>query len=593
MPSLLSPTIAATTPALSPLLVVLFVVIAGLVAGLLLLRSQLAAARAEAEEARRQAAAPPVASPKPSPAPTLAAAEPQVPPRSTRQRPNVELEMALASVFEGVIFTTAGGEITRANEAALALLGKTEKQVLGQPIGRVLRLEPEDHPGKVLDLLDELRHKAMPGPIEGACRFDPPDRDPVLLELAGAPLFDAAETGGLRGYVVVLRDIAERRRFEAEQNRAARLESLALLAGGIAHDFNNLLTILLGNLSLLQADDRLPTSMVEPLEEAEKAVLRARGLADQLLTFASGAAPKTRAHSVADLIRESVSFVFRGAKTRCELKLPEDLRPAEIDPQQIHQVLNNLLINARQAMPDGGLVELTAENMRIGVGQSKLRPGSYVKVIIRDHGPGIDPAVQAKIFDPYFTTKKDGTGLGLSTSSSIIKRHRGVIEVDSTPGEGATFTLLLPAARGQVEAPAALPQSQARRGRVLVMDDESSILSLLSAALKRLGFDPVPTSDGKAAIDASAAAAEKGQSFDVAILDLTIPGGMGGVEAASFLRASYPNLLLVASSGYAQNPVLLNFRDYGFDQVLVKPYRIQDIAQLLATLLPEPGADRV
>ncbi len=198
--------------------------------------------------------------------------------------------------------------------------------------------------------------------------------------------------------------------------------------------------------------------------------------------------------------------------------------------------------------------------------------------------------MQAKIFDPYFTTKKDGTGLGLSTSSSIIKRHRGLIEVESTGGDGASFTVLLPAARGPVEAPSPPAQSPARRGRVLVMDDESSILSLLSAALKRLGFDPVPTSDGKAAIEESAKAAQAGAPFDVAILDLTIPGGMGGVEAAGALRAAYPGLLLVASSGYAQNPVLLNFRDFGFDQVLVKPYRIQDIAQLLATLLPDPGS---
>ncbi len=577
---------ATLAPGLFPALVlVLVLAVAFLAVAVFLLRTKLAAARADAEEARAKAtnlAASLVA------APPLREASPVALPRpSLRVRPNVELEMALSSVFDGVLFTSTGGEVTRANEAALALLGKSEKQVLGRAIDAVLRLEPEDHPGTRLDLLDELRHRALPGPLEGAFRYEPPEREVLLLELAGAALYDAAETGGLKGFVVVLRDIGERRRFEAEQNRAARLESLALLAGGIAHDFNNLLTILLGNLSLLQADDHLPKAMVEPLEEAEKAVMRARGLADQLLTFASGSAPKTRAHSVADLLRESVSFVFRGAKTRCELSLPGDLRAAEIDPQQIHQVLNNLLINARQAMPDGGLVEVVAENLRVGVGQSKLRPGTYVKVTIRDHGPGIDPAVQAKIFDPYFTTKKDGTGLGLSTSSSIIKRHRGVIEVDSLPPDGATFTLLLPAARGQVETPSTVAPNNARRGRVLVMDDESSILSLLSAALKRLGFDPVPTSDGKAAVEASQAATEKDQPFDVAILDLTIPGGMGGVEAASILRAAHPNVLLVASSGYAQNPVLLNFRDFGFDQVLVKPYRIQDIAQLLATLLPD------
>ena len=584
MPSTFAPILIAAADGadLTPLLVLLLLAVAGLAIAVFQLRSRLTAAR-EAARLAQIATAPSAA--------TVVAAAPEPPPArpSLRTRPNVELDMALASVFEGVLFTSSGGEITRANEAALALLGQTEKQLLGRSIESALRLEPEDHPGTRLDLLDELRHKALPGPIDGACRYEPPDKDPILLELAGAPLYDAAETGGLKGFVVVLRDIGERRRFEAEQNRAARLESLALLAGGIAHDFNNLLTILLGNLSLLQSDDHLPQGMIEPLTEAEKAVLRARGLADQLLTFASGSAPKTRAHSVADLIRESVSFVFRGAKTRCEVQLPDDLKPAEIDPQQIHQVLNNLLINARQAMPEGGLVQVAAENWRVGVGVSKLRPGSYVKVTIRDHGPGIDPAVQAKIFDPYFTTKKDGTGLGLSTSSSIIKRHRGLIEVESNPGEGATFTVLLPAARGQVETQSVPAPKEARRGRVLVMDDESSILSLLSAALKRLGFDPVPTSDGRAAIEACAKAAESGHGFDVAILDLTIPGGMGGVEAASFLRVSHPHLLLVASSGYAQNPVLLNFRDYGFDQVLVKPYRIQDIAQLLATLLPEAG----
>jgi PAS domain S-box-containing protein len=528
-----------------------------------------------------------------TPALPVAPPGPALEPATTSTRlAEVALDAILATSFDPVILTNADGRIERVNGAAASWLGMPPASIAGRLFLEAFQLEPHDMPfPRFSAAFEELRRRGKPSLLEGHCRFQPAGAaEPLVVEVAGSPLFDGAAAGGLRGFALVLRDVSAKRRSEAEQGRAERLESLALLAGGIAHDFNNLLTILLGNLSLLRAEEHVPRDFEAPLADAEKAVLRARGLADQLLTFSSGSTLTTRAHSLADLLRDSASFVFRGAKVRCTLDIADDLRPVEIDPQQIHQVLNNLLINAGQAMPEGGVVEVRAENVRVGIGQSKLRPGSYVKVAIRDHGPGIETHVLSKIFDPYFTTKPDGTGLGLSTSISIVKRHRGAIEVESQPGEGSTFSLMLPTARGQAETQTiAVPRGLRGRGKVLVMDDEQSIVNILSAALKRLGFEPVATADGKAALEARAQAAAAGQPFDLAILDLTIPGGMGGVETAAALRKEQPNLLLVASSGYAQNPIFLNFRDHGFDQILVKPYRIQELAQLMSALLPADG----
>ncbi len=368
--------------------------------------------------------------------------------------------------------------------------------------------------------------------------------------------------------------------------QAEKLESLNLLASGIAHDVNNLLTIMLGNLSLIEAETAgadLPPALRQPLTEIEKALLRSRGLSDQLLTFASSRTPRHRSSDLGELVRSSAGMVFRGDLTAFSLDLPESLPPVDVDPEQIVQVLNNLLLTTSQC--GASMVEISVEKLRVGLGKTKLKPGSYVKLRISDNGAGLSPRDVATLFDPYSSTQMGTTGMGLATSHAIIKRHRGAIEVESELGRGTTFTVLLRTAKisdsahgvATVQQRAAAPD----RGRILVMDDEHSILTFLRATFKRMGFDAVTTTDGDAAIAAARTADEQDSPFLLAILDLNIPGGVGGVEAAKSLRRSHPDLLLVASSGYAQKSLMVNPQQHGFDAALSKPYRISDLGQLV------------
>ncbi|MEM8929985.1 MAG: ATP-binding protein [Acidobacteriota bacterium] len=518
----------------------------------------------------------------------------------SRERLAAESERLTATVgtiLEAVVATDTDGRVTAVNRAAEDLLERPTTELLGRPVAEIMPLVPEAEPDAAFDPMAVLLDDNAPIRFGERYIYRRPTSDkPAALELSGAPVHP--EDGSLEGYVLAARDVTDRQTVEAELAKAQKTESLGLLAGGIAHDFNNLLTIILGNFSLIQSEGSLPASLVEPFDEAEKAAVRARGLSDQLLTFASGGAPKTASTDLGAMLAESVAFAFRSSrdtappKVRCDLDVPEDLPPVDVEPEQVAQVFNNLLVGARQATGEG-VVEVHARARKIALGQAKLRPGTYVEVTIRDHGEGLPSEALEKIFDPYFSHEKGLAGLGLATSYSIIKRHRGSISVESTPGEGTCFTVLLRTAKGPArprQAPKKERVEEPRsRGRVLVMDDEHSILALLSAALKRLGFEAVTTPDGQAALDACQEALDADDPFQLAILDLTIPGGMGGVDAATALAKIQSDLLLVASSGYARNPALIDYRDHGFHQVLVKPYRIPDLAELLDSLLGPAG----
>ncbi len=397
------------------------------------------------------------------------------------------------------------------------------------------------------------------------------------------------EDGRIVGMVGLGTDITERTRMEDELHKAQKLESLGLLAGGIAHDFNNILTAIVGGIALARRSTGEPGAQQETLEMAEKACLRARELTQQLLTFSRGGAPVRKPASVAELLEETAQFALRGSNVRCDLEVVEDLRLVEMDAGQMSQVLNNLLINAAQAMPGGGTVRLRAENFDLDDPEDRfptLRPGLYVRVSIHDEGDGIPPEHLPNIFDPYFTTKPSGTGLGLATCYSIVKRHEGAIEVKSVPGRGTTFRIYLPSTEREVplsEAPAR--HATGRGGTVLVMDDDPMVRSVASEMLRVLGFSVVAVNDGRQALRAFREALARGCGFDVIILDLTVPGGMGGREAAAALREIDPNVKLIASSGYSTDPIMADHRSYGFDGVVAKPYVPEDLERALAKVL--------
>ena len=379
-------------------------------------------------------------------------------------------------------------------------------------------------------------------------------------------------------------DITPRRRLEGEMLRASKLEAVGILAGGIAHDFNNILTVVLGNITLAEMDSGAQGAVVKMLRDAKRATLRARDLTQQLLTFAKGGSPVRSAVNLAELLSESAGFALHGAKARGEFSFAPDLWPADADKGQIGQVVQNLVINSVQAMPEGGIVRVGAVNMAVPpeVAPPQLAPGRYVRISVSDTGVGIAPEHLAKIFDPYFTTKQQGSGLGLATVYSIAKKHQGHIEVESRLGCGTTFHLWLPAAPAEEVAANNRPALPAKmKARVLFMDDEPAIRNMAGMFLGRLGIDFELAADGAAAVMKYKAAQAAGLPFDLVITDLTVPGGMGGREAMEQLVAFDPKVRAIVSSGYSRDPVLANYKAHGFCGILPKPYSLDQLQEAL------------
>ncbi len=392
---------------------------------------------------------------------------------------------------------------------------------------------------------------------------------------------------GLSGHIIIFRDITERDRQEEILRRLDRLDSLGILAGGIAHDFNNLLTAILGNISLASMHATADDPVTEYLQDAEKAAVRARDLTGQLLTFSRGGQPIKKPVSLPPLLSESASFVLSGSNVRCRFDVPDDLQRIEADPGQLSQVINNLLINAMQAMPRGGTIEIECRNVSIDAQSGlPLTPGPHVRITVRDHGIGIPEQYLERIFDPYFTTKQKGSGLGLATASSIITRHGGYMEVESERGKGTSFHIYLPAGSAKrEEQPHTMEPVSAARRRILIMDDEEPVRRVAAEMLSEKGFLVETAADGAEAVDKYASFLKRGRRFDVVIMDLTIPGGMGGLEAIGKLREMDPDVRAIVSSGYSNDPIMANHAGHGFAGVIAKPYRLDDLMEVIASAL--------
>ena len=408
------------------------------------------------------------------------------------------------------------------------------------------------------------------------------DRSTIFLEIHAFPLLNRT-TGQVDQVIEFARNITNRKRAEEESLRFSKLESLSTLAGGIAHDFNNILTAILGNIGLAMLDQDMGDQGRQRLAAAEKACQQAQRLARQLLTFAKGGAPIKKIVSIAKLLKESASLILSGSKSRCNFSIPDDLWSVQADAGQINQVINNLLINADYAMPEGGVIEITAENILVER-ESKLpiSKGQYVKFAIADRGIGISRKYLHKIFDPYFSTKQKGSGLGLATAYSIIKNHSGHIEVGSQIGDGTTFHIYLPAKeKGVSAAELETAKPTMGQGKVLVMDDEEMVRDVLGEILSRLGYEADFASDGSQAIEKFVTAKETNRPFSALIIDLTIPGGMGGKEAIKELLKIDPQVKAIVSSGYSDDPIMADFQKYGFAGVIAKPYKVAELGKVL------------
>ncbi|MHC1698665.1 MAG: ATP-binding protein [Geobacteraceae bacterium] len=492
------------------------------------------------------------------------------------------LAVTLRSISEGVITTDMNGRIVFINAAAERLIDCPKDKAIGRLLSGVIHVTHEEGSKKNLGtLLDTAMITGRIIELAAASTLVSSDGKNRVVSLSVSPLHDRNST--VSGVVLVLRDITEKKVLENELFKVQKLESLGLLAGGIAHDFNNILTAILANISLA-------TCLIPPvnaahtrLDQAEKAAGRAADLARQLLTFAKGGKPIKKTIAPAKLLVEAANFALHGASVSCEFSLPDDLWAIEADPGQINQVVNNLVVNAVQAMTGGGHLRISSENIQYADEESlPLGRGRYVRISIKDSGIGIPEEIRQKIFDPYFTTKPYGNGLGLATSYSIIRNHGGHITVASTPEKGTTFMIYLPASDRNVAV--SLVEDlvlTGKSGKILVMDDEEMIRNVAAEMARHMGYQTVSCESGDKAVALYRAALESGETFHAVIMDLTIPGGMGGQEALQHLIALDPGVRAIASSGYSDCRSIAEFREHGFRGVLPKPYSIREFHRAL------------
>ncbi|MEQ9618549.1 MAG: PAS domain S-box protein [Deltaproteobacteria bacterium] len=469
------------------------------------------------------------------------------------------------------------GRVLYWNKAAENIFGWSRDQALGKTLDQlILDKESTNEFVSVLKSVDKSNEPF--GPSEWNYKGREGNKGTVY-----STIFPIPSSGGKKEFICMDIDITERKRMEEELLKVQKLESVGILAGGIAHDFNNLLTGIMGNISVarLRAEKGRPIN--EMLQEAEKATLRATNLTSQLLTFSKGEAPIKQLSSLDDIIRESAGFVLTGSNVRCEYTIPSDLWSAEVDKGQISQVINNLVINAQQAMPEGGVIRLSAENTTEVKKHNTLREGRYVRISVKDSGTGIPKEYLQKIFDPYFTTKQRGSGLGLAICYSIINKHAGLITVNSEMGEGTIFSVYIPASGERIQKYKEGVKNvlEDGEGRILVMDDEEMIRKVVEFILEDTGYEVRFAKDGAEALELYKEAMKRGNAFDAVILDLTVPGGMGGKETMENLIMIDPNVRGIVSSGYLNDPEMADFEKYGFKGIVSKPYDVQELIMVL------------
>ena len=487
----------------------------------------------------------------------------------------------------GMLFIDADGKVSYENGAMMRMMGVPEGTI-SPIIGlRISDIPPIGDAG----IVPMIRKVIEGGTISGAeIRYRSLMGKDLDLEVHAAPL--VGDNGVFEGAIVMVSDITERKLTEESLVRAQKLDSLGVLAGGIAHDFNNVLTGILGNISMARLAAPPDEELTEKLSHAENACFHARDLTHQLLTFSRGGTPVKRIINPGITLREAVNFALSGSKTLPVIRIDDALWSVDADEGQLRQVMSNIIINADQAMPMGGAITIGAGNLdqkerMVAADGTVIEPGRYVELKFADEGVGIPADYLGRIFDPYFTTKRKGSGLGLAVSYSIIRNHQGHIRVESSPGEGAVFTMYLPAAGENTDAPGKdrEPVSRQGRGHVLVMDDDVSVTAVARGLLAKLGYDVTTALDSGETMDFYTAAMKDGRHFDAVILDLTIPGGAGGKETARMILTIDPEARLIVSSGYSNDPVMSHYREYGFHEVLPKPYRIEDLSRVLASVI--------
>ncbi|MCX7679028.1 MAG: transporter substrate-binding domain-containing protein [Spirochaetes bacterium] len=499
-----------------------------------------------------------------------------------------KLLVMLKSIGDGVISIDMGGRILLMNTIAGELTGWNPDDAINKNITDIFILRDK----KTNEIIPFITEKIDTTHNSSDVLLVRRDGSARTILLTCSQVRD--ETQNAFAYILVFRDITERLRVEEELNKIQKLESLGVLSGGIAHDFNNILTAILGNANLIEfyIAQRNHTNenekLLKILKEIEKATLRAKDLTNQLLTFSKGGKPLKKLGDLRKVLTETVVFALRGTNVSAEFIIKDEFFPAEFDEAQISQVFHNLTINAHQAMPAGGTITIRAEQVdEKWETHNNRKKGKYIKIDFIDRGIGIPAENLSKIFDPFFTTKEKGSGLGLTSAFSIIRMHDGYIDVVSTPNKGSMFTVYIPVAKmlpQNVETEKS-PHIHHATGTILIMDDEEAIRDTLKGMLEYLGYRVISASHGEEAISVYKDALKHGISINAVILDLTIPGGIGGRDTIRMLKEINPGVKAIAISGYSQSEEIGNYLEYGFATFVPKPFRMEDVSDALYSIL--------
>lgn len=506
----------------------------------------------------------------------LAVAERQIRDLTERNQARVALQQSARTLTDILENTTDGffcldhaWRFTYVNPQAERLFGRARKELLG---GELWQKFPELRNTPFEENYRRVMANQTPAEFE-ACE---PNGTTRWFEVHAYP------SGG--GVSALFRDVTERKRAEDDRLTKGKIESLGTLAGGIAHDLNNILTVISGNIGLAQLEaPSEEKNLFACLAKASQAAQEAAHMSSQLLTFSKGGSPVKKVVRMSELLAKSAHFSLHGSNLRAEMDIPPDLWTTEVDPAQIEQVINALMINAREAMLSGGTVDISARNIELENKPGALLPGGrYVKVAIADHGSGVPSDIATKIFDPYFTTKSVSSGLGLSISFSVVKKHGGMLHLEQSSPSGAVFSFYLPAARAEPAVIKSIGDGMpSPLQRILVMDDEEGIRELTSQLLNTLGYEVTAVTDGVEAVNTYERAMRRGENFQAVILDATIRGGMGGLATIARLRNIDPSVVAIICSGYSDEAALAEFLQYGFRGALPKPFTRRDLAEVL------------
>lgn len=498
------------------------------------------------------------------------------------------LLVTLRSIGDAVIATDVNGCIVLMNKIAEELTGWPLAEARGKLLTEVFVIIDERTRRQCENPVDKVLKTGTIVTLANHTLLLSRDGRELVIADSGAPIRD--RESATIGVVLVFRDTTEKQKTREALQKAQQLESLGVLAGGIAHDFNNLLGGLFGYMDLARESIPDHEAVAAYIDKAFSVFARAKDLTTQLLTFAKGGAPARKVTALGPLLRDTVGFALSGSSIRTEFSVAPDLWASSIDNHQISQVIDNLIINARDAMPRGGVITITAENIpEDGALPPVLTRGSYIRISISDQGTGIPPEHLQHIFDPFFTTKQKGSGLGLAVSYSIINRHSGTIEAKSVPGSGTTFQVYLPASDETIAPAAETTGTRAEhlgKGTVLIMDDEVYIRDIAASMLESMGYACLKAASGEEAIRLFTETLDAQSKIVLSVLDLTIPGGMGGKETKEALRTIDAKSLIVASSGYSDDPIIAHPEEYGFTGSIRKPYRRSELVELLNRLLP-------